>query len=59
MTRLQGFSLAMVSVALGVTAFIQIIPVTHVVQVISLAAFAVVSALAAVVFFICAIRGCD
>jgi len=59
MTRLQGFTLAIVAVTLGVMAFIEIIPIAHVVQVAMLAVFAVVSIFASMVFFWCALWGRD
>lgn len=59
MSKLQNFAMAMVFIALGVAAFLQIIDVDHVLRLVSIGAVGTVSILAAMVFFVFAFRGND
>lgn len=59
MSRLQNFALGLFMAALGVAAVLQIIPVDHVLRLVSIGALGAVSILGAMVFFMFAFRGGD
>ena len=59
MSKLQSFAMAMVFVALGVAAFLQVFDFDPVLRRVSVMALGAVSILAAMVFFMFAFRGRD
>jgi hypothetical protein len=52
MSRLQNFSIGMVMAALGIAALLQVIPVDHVMRLISIMAVGSLSVIGALVFFV-------
>ena len=56
MTRTQCFALGMVLAVMGVAALFQIIPVDHVMRLVSIGALGTVAIVASMVFFLCAFR---
>ena len=56
MNRLQGAAIGLVLLAMGVTAFLQILEVDHVLRLLSIAALGTISILAAMVFFVFAFK---
>ena len=56
MNRLQGAAIGFMLLALGITAFLQIMDVDHVMRILSIAALGTVSILAAMVFFVFAFK---
>jgi hypothetical protein len=56
MSRLQNFSIGMVMAALGVAALLQVIPVDHVMRLISIMAVGSLSVIGALVFFVFAFK---
>jgi len=59
MSKLQSFAMAMVFVALGVAALLQVFDFDPVLRRVSIMALGAVSILAAMVFFLFAFRGRD
>jgi hypothetical protein len=59
MSKLQNFAIALVLAAMGFAALLQIIPVDHVLRLVSIGALGTVSILGAMVFFVFAFRGSD
>ena len=56
MNRLQGAAIGFMLLAMGVTAFLQIMDVDHVMRILSIAALGTISILAAMVFFVFAFK---
>ena len=56
MNRLQGGAIGFVLLAMGITAFLQILDVDHVLRILSIAALGTISILGAMVFFVFAIK---